>query len=46
MDKDEVQDCKWVDIPTIYREIADQPQRYTSWLRAELKLLEQKLFQT
>ena len=43
MDEDEVQAYKWIDIPQLYSDVACEPDKYTSWLKAELDLLQDKL---
>ena len=39
MDADEVQAWKWVHVDQMYDEVDLQPDLYTSWLKAEIKML-------
>ncbi len=40
MDADEVQSWKWVNIAQVYHDISHKPELYTSWLKAELQMLQ------
>ena len=43
MDRDEVQAFRWEDMRSIYQDVSCHPEMYTSWLKAELELLQQIL---
>lgn len=43
LDDDEVQNWKWVTLKDLYSDIEKQPDKYTSWIKAELSILKDSL---
>jgi len=43
LDAEEVQDTKWQQMEDLYRDVKQEPERFTPWLRAELAMLQDVL---